>query len=95
MMNKTKPTKQQARVLFFVGRGLSDKEIAREMGISASTVSAHLYRARKLPGLKSRLEIVKTHGAMESQELIFQAAQAVVHALWAKFHEQKLRELQS
>jgi RNA polymerase sigma factor (sigma-70 family) len=40
--------------LMVSGRGLSDKEVARELGLSTGTVKVHMHKIRKKLGLKNR-----------------------------------------
>jgi len=51
-------TQQEVRVLRLVGRGLSNEHMAGQMGISASTVRAHLKGAYRKLNLASRAEAV-------------------------------------
>lgn len=39
-------SKQQIRVIQLMARGLSDKEVAKELGVSAGTVARHAYNAK-------------------------------------------------
>lgn len=51
-------TEQETRTLRLVGRGLSNTNIASDMGISASTVRSHLKNIYRKLGLGSRAEAV-------------------------------------
>ena len=54
----TYPTARQAEVLRLAGRGLSDKQIARYLGISARTVEDHFSAMRRRTGAHSRSELI-------------------------------------
>ena len=47
-------TLREREVVKAVCRGLSDKEVANEIGLAAPTVSSHLYHAYKKLGVTSR-----------------------------------------
>jgi DNA-binding CsgD family transcriptional regulator len=47
-------TKREREIVQAVCRGLSDKEIANDIGLAAPTVSSHLYHAYKKLGVTSR-----------------------------------------
>jgi DNA-binding NarL/FixJ family response regulator len=50
-------SRRETEALTLLGRGLTNKEIAFEMGISASTVSVLLFRAAARLGTSSRQEL--------------------------------------
>src|SRR5260370_16966586 len=50
-------SRREAEALALLGRGLTNKEIAFEMGISPSTVSVLLFRAASRLGTSSRDEL--------------------------------------
>jgi DNA-binding CsgD family transcriptional regulator len=52
-------TSREREVVFGVCRGLSHKEIGRQMGLAPTTVSSHLYRAYKKLGVESRTALAK------------------------------------
>lgn len=49
-------TYQELRVVGLLPRGLSNKEIGRELGIATTTVKTHLYSALRKLGAKDRVE---------------------------------------
>jgi len=51
-------TGQEQRVCEFVGRGLSDREVAQSIGISEKTVRNYLTRAFEKLGIRRRSELV-------------------------------------
>jgi LuxR family maltose regulon positive regulatory protein/two-component system response regulator NreC len=51
-------TARQVEVLQLAGRGLSDKQIARHLGISVRTVEDHLAAMRLRTGAKTRSELI-------------------------------------
>ena len=48
---------REQEIAAYVARGLSNKEIARELGISHWTVSAHLRRSFTKLGISRRMEL--------------------------------------
>lgn len=52
-------TAREREVVFAVCRGLSHKTIARDLGLAATTVSSHLYRAYHKLGVESRSALAK------------------------------------
>ena len=50
-------TPQQLKVARAVARGLSDKEIAAELGLSPRTIESHILTIRNRLGLKNRVEV--------------------------------------
>ena len=55
-------TERQREILAMVGRGMSTKQIAREMGIGTRTVDTHIKRARTVLGAPTRAAAVATLG---------------------------------
>jgi DNA-binding CsgD family transcriptional regulator len=51
-------SRREGEILACVGVGKSDKEIAFELGISASTVSTHLSSVRRKLGCRARVQLV-------------------------------------
>ena len=45
------------KIIHLVGKGLSNKKIADELGLSVATVRTHLNRVYKKIGSKSRVEL--------------------------------------
>lgn len=52
-------TRQEFRVLEFINAGKTNKEIARDMGISPNTVKSHMARLYEKLGVNSRTQAVK------------------------------------
>lgn len=52
-------TPREKEVVFAVCRGLSHKEIGRQLGLAPTTVSSHLYRAYGKLGVESRSALAK------------------------------------
>ena len=50
-------TSREVRIIHLVGKGLSNKKIADELGLSVATVRTHLNRVYKKVGAESRLEL--------------------------------------
>lgn len=56
-------TQRERQVVTAVCRGLSHKEVGRELGLAPTTVSSHLYRAYSKLGVESRSALAKlVHG---------------------------------
>jgi DNA-binding CsgD family transcriptional regulator len=55
-MDQLSPREDEVAML--VARGLSNKEIARELGISAATAKLHTYRIIKKLGVKRKSEVI-------------------------------------
>jgi DNA-binding NarL/FixJ family response regulator len=63
----SKLSKRQAQLIVMLDRGLSNREIADELGISEHTVKVHLWRLFRRLGVKSRTQTVhyaRTHGLL-------------------------------
>ena len=52
-----KATKRQEEVLFWVQKGLSNKQIAQRLNISDSTVKLHIGKLLKMYGVRTRLQL--------------------------------------
>ena len=65
----SKLSKRQKQLIVLLDRGLSNREIAEELGISEHTVKVHLWRLFRRLGVKSRTQTVyyaRTHGMLAS-----------------------------
>ena len=65
----SKLSKRQKQLIVMLDRGLSNREIAEELGISEHTVKVHLWRLFRRLGVKSRTQTVyyaRTHGMLPS-----------------------------
>ncbi len=65
----SKLSKRQKQLIVMLDRGLSNREIAEELGISEHTVKVHLWRLFRRLGVKSRTQTVyyaRTHGMLVS-----------------------------
>ena len=65
----SKLSKRQKQLIVMLDRGLSNREIAEELGISEHTVKVHLWRLFRRLGVKSRTQTVyyaRTHGMLAS-----------------------------
>ena len=64
-----KLSKRQKQLIVMLDRGLSNREIAEELGISEHTVKVHLWRLFRRLGVKSRTQTIhyaRTHGLLGS-----------------------------
>jgi DNA-binding NarL/FixJ family response regulator len=64
-----KLSKRQKQLIVMLDRGLSNREIAEELGISEHTVKVHLWRLFRRLGVKSRTQTIhyaRTHGLLTS-----------------------------
>jgi DNA-binding NarL/FixJ family response regulator len=64
-----KLSKRQKQLIIMLDRGLSNREIADELGISEHTVKVHLWRLFRRLGVKSRTQTIhyaRTHGMLAS-----------------------------
>ncbi|OOG58672.1 response regulator transcription factor [Polaromonas sp. C04] len=62
-----KLSRRQKQLIIMLDRGLSNREIADELGISEHTVKVHLWRLFRRLGVKSRTQAVhfaRTHGML-------------------------------
>ena len=62
-----KLSKRQKQLIVMLDRGLSNRDIAEELGISEHTVKVHLWRLFRRLGVKSRTQTVhhaRTHGLL-------------------------------
>jgi DNA-binding NarL/FixJ family response regulator len=62
-----KLSKRQNQLIVMLDRGLSNREIADELGISEHTVKVHLWRLFRRLGVKSRTQTIhyaRTHGLL-------------------------------
>lgn len=67
--NDNKLSKRQKQLIVMLDRGLSNREIADELGISEHTVKVHLWRLFRRLGVKSRTQTIhyaRTHGLLTS-----------------------------
>ena len=65
--NDNKLSKRQKQLIVMLDRGLSNREIADELGISEHTVKVHLWRLFRRLGVKSRTQTIhyaRTHGML-------------------------------
>ncbi|GAC1599239.1 MAG: response regulator transcription factor [Ramlibacter sp.] len=65
----SKLSKRQKQLIVMLDRGLSNREIAEEIGISEHTVKVHLWRLFRRLGVKSRTQTIhyaRTHGMLAS-----------------------------
>jgi DNA-binding NarL/FixJ family response regulator len=65
----SKLSKRQKQLIVMLDRGLSNREIADELGISEHTVKVHLWRLFRRLGVKSRTQTIhyaRTHGLLSS-----------------------------
>lgn len=49
---------REAQIAVLIARGLSNKEIASELGISPATVRTHIYNLYQKAGVRSRVELI-------------------------------------
>ena len=65
----SKLSKRQKQLIVMLDRGLSNREIADELGISEHTVKVHLWRLFRRLGVKSRTQTIhyaRMHGLLSS-----------------------------
>ena len=65
----SKLSKRQKQLIVMLDRGLSNREIADELGISEHTVKVHLWRLLRRLGVKCRTQTIhyaRTHGMLAS-----------------------------
>lgn len=65
----SKLSRRQKQLIVMLDRGLSNREIADELGISEHTVKVHLWRLFRRLGVKSRTQTIhfaRTHGMLTS-----------------------------
>jgi len=65
----SKLSKRQKQLIVMLDRGLSNREIADELGISEHTVKVHLWRLFRRLGVKSRTQTIhhaRVHGMLTS-----------------------------
>ena len=65
----SKLSRRQKQLIVMLDRGLSNREIAEELGISEHTVKVHLWRLFRRLGVKSRTQTIhfaRTHGMLTS-----------------------------
>jgi DNA-binding NarL/FixJ family response regulator len=65
----SKLSKRQKQLIVMLDRGLSNREIAEELGISEHTVKVHLWRLFRRLGVKSRTQTIhfaRIHGMLTS-----------------------------
>jgi DNA-binding NarL/FixJ family response regulator len=51
-------TSREGEIMALVARGMSNKQVARELGISDRTVGNHVYSLYRKPGINSRFELM-------------------------------------
>lgn len=56
-------TPREHQVALLVGRGLSNKEIARELKVSHGTVKLHVHKILQKLGVKNRYGVLLVHRA--------------------------------
>jgi DNA-binding NarL/FixJ family response regulator len=61
-------TPQEQAVTALVARGMSNREVAAELFISAKTVQYHLTRVYAKLGLRSRAELAARRGTMSEDD---------------------------
>jgi two-component system nitrate/nitrite response regulator NarL len=52
-------TSREYQVALMVGRGLSNKEVARELGVSAGTVKLHVHHIFQKLGARNRYGVIQ------------------------------------
>jgi two-component system nitrate/nitrite response regulator NarL len=51
-------SRSELKIALLVARGLSNKEVARELGVTEGTVKTHLYRIFRKLGVKRRYDLI-------------------------------------
>jgi DNA-binding NarL/FixJ family response regulator len=55
---KSSLTPREHQVALLVGRGLSNKEVARELGLSDGTVKLHMHKILEKLGVRNRNDLI-------------------------------------
>lgn len=78
-MTQPKLTKRQSEVLFWIQKGASNKHIAKRIGISESTIKAHVTKIMEKYGIRSRVQLaLNTTGGQKIEFLPIQLEQKPV-----------------
>jgi len=62
-------TPREQQVALLIVRGLSNKEVARELGLSAGTVKLHVHRIFQKTGVRNRYSLIIKMGAHNTGRL--------------------------
>lgn len=58
---------REHEIALLVGRGLSNKDVARELGLSPGTVKIHIHNIFQKLGERSRLRLIARAGVLTQQ----------------------------
>ena len=53
-------TEREQNIIYLIGKGFTNKEIAEAMGISKNTVGMYIYNLCRIAGAKNRIELFNT-----------------------------------
>ena len=62
-------TRREQQVARLIVRGLSNKEVARELGLSAGTVKLHVHRIFQKTGVRNRYSLIILMSAHNAERL--------------------------
>jgi DNA-binding NarL/FixJ family response regulator len=60
-------TRRESEVVLLVGTGLSNREIARQLGLSVGTVKIHIHRILKKTGARNRCNLAVRIATLENR----------------------------
>lgn len=61
-------TRREYEIAVLAARGLANKEIARELGVSDGTIKLHLHKVYRKLGIRSRYGLIAQVGVSDAAE---------------------------
>ena len=61
-------TRREYEIAVLAARGLANKEIARELGVSDGTIKLHLHKVYRKLGIRSRYGLIAQLGGAQAAE---------------------------